>query len=235
MTMGVFNRFSDIINANINSILDQAEDPKKMVKLITLEMHETLVDIRATSARHIADKKKIEKKISFSRNESRNWQEKAELAVSKGRDDLAKAALKEKSRSEESAVMLESEFTQLGDAISKLKGDSVQLEEKLEIARTRQKALILRGQTAKSRIKVKKQLHDVSFDDALSRFDLYERRIDEMEGVVESFDHQNRSLAQEINDLQDDEQITSDLNALKSRMGRIENPAEKSPAETATA
>lgn len=233
--MGVFNRFSDIINANINSILDQAEDPKKMVKLITLEMHETLVDIRATSARHIADKKKIEKKISFSRNESRNWQEKAELAVSKGRDDLAKAALKEKSRSEESAVMLESEFTQLGDAISKLKGDSVQLEEKLEIARTRQKALILRGQTAKSRIKVKKQLHDVSFDDALSRFDLYERRIDEMEGVVESFDHQNRSLAQEINDLQDDEQITSDLNALKSRMGRIENPAEKSPAETATA
>jgi phage shock protein A len=233
MTMGVFNRFSDIINANINSILDQAEDPKKMVKLITLEMHETLVEIRATSARHIADKRKLEKQITFSRSEAGHWQEKAELAVSKGRDDLAKAALKEKAHSEESVVLLESEFTQLGDAISKLKGDAIQLEEKLEVARTRQKALILRGQTAKSRIKVKKQLHNVSFDDALSRFDLYERRIDEMEGVVETYDHQNRSLAQEINDLQNDEQLTHDLNALKSRMGgagRIENTGKTATA-----
>jgi phage shock protein A len=218
--MGVFNRFSDIINANINSILDQAEDPGKMVKLITLEMHETLVEIRSASAKHISDKKKIQKQIAFSSSEITSWQEKAELAVSKGRDDLAKAALKEKAHFEESVVMLESEFAQIEDAISKLKGDARLLEEKLSVALTRQKALILRGKTVKSRIKVKKQLHSVSFDDALSRFDLYERKFDDMEGAIESYDLQNRSLAQEINDLQNDEHLTRELNALKSKVGR---------------
>ena len=218
--MSIFNRFSDIINANINSLLDQAEDPRKMVKLITLEMHETLVDIRVASAKHIADKKKVQKQISFSRSEVKGWQEKAELAVTRDRDDLAKAALREKVRYEESVVMLESEYEQIEDAISKLKSDSTQLEEKLNVAMTRQKALILRGQTAKSRIKVKKQLYDVNFDDALCRFDLYEHRLDEMEGEIESYDLQNRDLAQEINDLQNDEYLTSELNALKSRIRR---------------
>jgi phage shock protein A len=218
--MGVFNRFSDIINANINSILDQAEDPRKMVKLITLEMHETLVDIRAATAKHISDKKKVQKQISFSRAEITGWQEKAELAISKGRDDLAKAALKEKAHHQESVVMLESEYAQIADAISKLSSDAKQLEEKLSIALTRQKALVLRGQCAKSRIKVKKQLHNVNFDDALSKFDLYERKLDDMEGAIESYDLQNRGLAQEINDLQNDEHLTRELNALKSKIGR---------------
>ena len=223
--MSVFNRFSDIINANINSILDQAEDPRKMVKLITLEMHETLVDIRAATAKHISDKKKIQKQISFSSAEITGWQEKAELAISKGRDDLAKAALKEKAHHQESVVMLESEYAQIADAILKLSSDAKQLEEKLSIALTRQKALILRGQAAKSRIKVKKQLHNVSFDDALSRFDLYERKLDDMEGAIESYDIQNRGLAQEINDLQNDEHLTRELNALKSKIGRSQETA----------
>jgi phage shock protein A len=223
--MSVFNRFSDIINANINSILDQAEDPRKMVKLITLEMHETLVDIRAATAKHISDKKKIQKQISFSNIEITGWHEKAELAISKGRDDLAKAALKEKAHHQESVVMLESEYAQVVDAISKLSSDAKQLEEKLSIALTRQKALILRSQAAKSRIKVKKQLHNVSFDDALSRFDLYERKLDDMEGAIESYDIQNRGLAQEINDLQNDEHLTRELNALKSKIGRSQETA----------
>ena len=221
--MSVFNRFSDIINANINSILDQAEDPGKMIKLITLEMQETLVEIRASAARYIADKKQIQMQISFSRREINNWQEKAELAITKHRDDLAKAALREKARFEESVTLLEAEYAQVDDAIRKLAQDALALEEKFNVARTRQKALVLRGRTAKSRIKVKRQLHDVNFDVALSRFDAYERKLDDMEGTIESYDIQNadlknRSLAQEINDLQNDEHLTRELNALKSRL-----------------
>jgi phage shock protein A len=221
--MSVFNRFSDIVNANINSILDQAEDPHKMVRLITREMQATLVEVRSASVRYIADKKKISERLEFSARESSNWQKKAELAVTKGRDDLAKAALLEKARQDDDVTALSAEVIQVQDAISKLKGDADQLENKLIIARTREKALILRGQTARSRLKVKRQLHDVNCEDALSRFESYERKLDDMEGAVESYDLSSRTLSQEISDLQDDEHLTKELQELKSRIRQKSN------------
>ena len=221
--MSVFNRFSDIVNANINSILDQAEDPRKMVRLITQEMQATLVEVRAASVRYIADKKEITERLAFSERESTGWQNKAELAVSKGRDDLAKAALQEKARHDDIVTALNVEVVQVQDAISKLKSDADQLEGKLRLARTREKALILRGQTARSRLKVKRQLHDVNCEDALSRFDSYERKLDDMEGAIESYDLSNRTLSQEINDLQDDEHLTKELQELKSRIRQTSN------------
>ena len=174
--MGVFNRFSDIVNANINAILDQAEDPRKMVRLITQETLETLVEVRSVSARYIADRKQLREQIQCSRRESKGWQDKAKLAIQKGRDDLAKLALKEKAHHDEAVVTLEADLVRTDDAVAKLKHDADQLEDKLKLARTRQKALIIRGQTAKSRIKVKRQLHDVNCDEALSRFEEYERK-----------------------------------------------------------
>ncbi|MCH7743270.1 MAG: PspA/IM30 family protein [Proteobacteria bacterium] len=224
--MSVFNRFSDIINSNINSILDQAEDPRKMVRLITQETQETLVEVRSVSAQNIADRKQLQARIRFSRRESRNWQDKAELAVVKDRDDLAKLALKEKTRHDEAVTIMEADLVQIEDAVTKLQHDADRLEDQLKLARTRQKALILRGQTAKSRIKVKRQLHNVNCDEALSRFEEYERKLDDVEGVVESYDLGNRTLAQEINDLQDDEHLNKELQALKSRIKNTD------PAET---
>jgi phage shock protein A len=221
--MSVFNRFSDIVNANINSILDQAEDPHKMVRLITQEMQATLVEVRAASVRYIADKKEISERLEYSARESSNWQNKAELAITKGRDDLAKAALLEKARHDEIVTALSAEVIQVQDAISKLKSDADQLENKLIIARTREKALILRGQTARSRLKVKRQLHDVNCEDALSRFESYERKLDDMEGAVESYDLSSRTLSQEISDLQDDEHLTKELQELKSRIRQKSN------------
>ena len=221
--MSVFNRFSDIINANINSILDQAEDPRKMVRLITQEMQATLVEVRAASVRYIADKKEIAERLEFSERESANWQNKAELAVTKGRDDLAKAALQEGARHDNIVSALTVEVVQVRDAIGKLKTDADQLEDKLRLARTREKALILRGQTARSRLKVKRQLHDVNCEDALSRFESYERKLDDMEGAIESYDLSNRTLSQEISDLQDDEHLTKELHELKARIRQTNN------------
>ena len=216
--MGVFNRFSDIINSNINSILEQAEDPRKMVRLITQETLETLVEVRSVSARNIADRKQLQERIRYSRSESKGWQDKAELAIVKGRDDLAKLALKEKTHHDEAVITMERDLIRIDDAVSKLQHDADRLEEQVKLARTHQKALILRGQTVKSRAKVKRQLRNVNCDEALARFEEYERQLDEVEGVIESYDLGNRTLAQEINDLQDDDHLNKELQALKSRI-----------------
>ena len=218
--MSVFNRLSDIVNANLNSILEQAEDPEKIARMITQEMQDTLVEVRSASARHLADERQLEKQLRHIRAESAGWQRKAELAIDKGRDDLAKAALREKSYVDEAQTQAEKDLVNIDVTLEKLRSDTETLEEKLRQAKARQKALILRGQTAKSRIKVKRQLHDVSFDDAFTRFDSYERKLDELEGEVESFTLGNVSLSAEIEDLKDAEFLDSELAALKQRMGQ---------------
>ena len=222
--MNVVNRFSDIINSNINAILDQAEDPKKMINHITREMQATLVDVRAASARYISDKKKIQEQIDSAKRHALSWDRKAALAISKDRDDLAKAALAERLRHDNIVSALEQEYTQVGDSLSKLKRDADELEQKLSLAKARQKALILRGQTVKSRLKVKRQLHDVSCEIALARFEAYERKLDDLEGEVESYELSgssslsNKNLEQEINALQDDQHLTKELEELKARL-----------------
>lgn len=222
--MNVVNRFSDIINANINAVLDQAEDPNKMIKHITREMQATLVDVRAASARYIADKKKIKEQIDASKRQVLSWEQKAALAISKDRDDLAKAAIQERLRHDNIVEALEVEYKQVGDSLAKLKRDADELAQKLALAKTRQKALILRGQTAKSRLQVKRQLHDVNRENALAKFEAYERKLDDLEGEVESYEFSsssaltNRSLEQEINALQDDRHLIEELEELKARL-----------------
>ena len=217
--MSVFTRLSDIINSNLNAMLDEAEDPEKMVRMITHEMEETLVEVRSTSARYIADRKAVAARILRLRSEANGWDQKAELAVNKGRDDLARSALKEKARLDEAAVLLEADLEHIDAAIEKLKLDTSQLEDKLRMAHARQKALILRGKTAKSRVMVKRQLNTPHYEDAMGRFELYERKLDEMEGEIESWDLGNRTLSEEISELVQDEQVDADLEALKRRLG----------------
>ena len=216
--MGIFSRFTDIINSNINNLLDKAEDPAKMVRLIIQEMEDTLVEVRSSSAKTLADKKDLARQAMRFEKDEQLWQEKAELALSKGREDLARAALIEKKKCAENAGSLLQELTNVDDHISKLQDEISQLQEKLADAKARQKAIIMREKTASSRLKVKKNIDSDRVNDALSRFDSYERKIDDIEAQVESFDLGSKSLADEIADLADDENIDDELAQLKAKM-----------------
>ncbi len=218
--MGIFSRFTDIINANINSILDKAEDPEKMVRLIIQEMEETLVEVRTQSAKLIADKKELGRRTEKMVKEASEWERKAETALSKDREDLARAALKEKTAAQEEVSAVESDLELIEINLQKLSGDIAQLQTKLVDAKTRQKALILRGKTAKSRMGVKRQLHDVDVNEAMNRFERYERKIDVLEGEVESYDLGQKNLADEIAALESDEKVDEELARLKQRMDK---------------
>jgi len=216
--MGIFSRFTDIINSNINNLLDKAEDPAKMVRLIIQEMEDTLVEVRSSSAKILADKKDLARQANRFEKDEQHWQEKAELALSKGREDLARAALIEKKKCGENAASLLDELNHVDDHIAKLQSEISQLQEKLADAKARQKAIIMREKTATSRLKVKKNIDSGRVNDALSRFDSYERKIDDIESQVESLDLGSKSLADEIADLESDENIDDELAQLKAKM-----------------
>lgn len=218
--MGVFSRFTDIINSNINSILDKAEDPEKMVRLIIQEMEDTLVEVRSTSAKTLADKKEITRQASRYEADAQQWQEKAELALSKGRDDLARAALIEKGKCVESSAALIDELAHVDEHIAKLQQEISQLQDKLVDAKARKKAIMMREKTVSSRLKVRQKIDSDRVNDALSRFDSYERKVDDLEGQVESFDMGSKSLADEIADLEADEGIDDELAKLKAKMNK---------------
>jgi phage shock protein A len=168
--MGIFTRFSDIVNSNINAILDKAEDPEKIVRLMIQEMEDTLVEVRSAAARSIADKKDLNRKLESLESEIEDWDEKAELALRKGREDLAKAALVEKSRVQAAADAVKSDYAAVDDGLAKLNDDIARLEAKLQDAKARQKALLARHKTANSRLAARKKIHDYKIDDAMVRF-----------------------------------------------------------------
>lgn len=227
--MGIFSRFTDIINSNINAILDKAEDPEKMVRLIIQEMEETLVEVRTQSAKLIADRKELNRRVERLQREAQDWESKAEIALSKEREDLARAALKEKQGAEEAMAQIEADLEVIDHNLEKLSGDIAQLQQKLSDAKARQKALIVRGKTAQSRMGVKRQIHDVNIEEAMSRFDRYERRIDDLEGEIEAYDLGQRSLADEIDELETDEKVDEELERLKARLDGV---ADKDAGDT---
>jgi len=217
--MGIFSRMSDIMNSNINAMLEKAEDPEKIVRLMIQEMEDTLVEVRSAAARTIADKKQHRRKLAAIRAEAREWEAKAELAVSKGRDDLAKAALREKASAERIADSLDEQLQQIDEGQAKLNGDISRLQAKLADAKARQKALLTRHETSSHQLRVREQLHEGKVDDALMRFEKFERKIENIEGRVESYDLGERpDLRQEIQNLEGDEKVEQELNELKKRM-----------------
>ncbi|MFQ3189058.1 MAG: phage shock protein A [Paraglaciecola sp.] len=216
--MGIFSRFTDIVNSNINSILDKAEDPEKMVRLIIQEMEDTLVEVRSASAKTLASKKEISLQIGKMQNEAKDWKTKAELAISKDREDLARAALHEKKKCDEHANALSSELKGIDEQITKLQSEVGQLQDKLADAKTRQKAIILRQKTVNSRLEVKKTLDSGKVDAAMGRFEQYERKIDDLESQVDAYDLGKKSLADEFAELESDDEIDDELAALKKKM-----------------
>ena len=226
--MSVFSRLSDIVNSNLNALLDKAEDPEKMVRLIIQEMEETLVEVRTTSARAIADKKELSRRREALEQEAAEWERKAELAVRKERDDLARAALLERTKAAEMAAAAADEVGILDETLAKLNGDVGALQAKIKDAKARQSALIVRGQTAKTRLGIRRQLSDHNVDEAMHRFELYERKLDDLEGAVESYDLGQKTLAAEIEELEDNERIDEELQRLKAR---VEGPDGAKAAE----
>ena len=218
--MGVFSRLSDVINSNIHAMLDKAEDPEKMVRLIIQEMEDTLVEVRSTSVRTLARKKELERGIVQLHAEGGDWERKAELALSKNREDLARGALSAKSRALEQADALTRELTHIGDEIIKLDDDTAKLKAKLADARTRQKAIVLRQASVASRLKVKTQLNDQKMASTLLKMEQYEGKIDRMEAELEAYDLGTRSLADEINALDSGDKVEQELAALRTRLGK---------------
>jgi phage shock protein A len=217
--MGIFTRFSDIVNSNINAILDKAEDPEKIVRLMIQEMEDTLVEVRSAAARSIADKKDLNRKLEFLEREEREWDNKAELALRKGREDLAKAALVEKSRASAAVVLIRSDYAAIDEGLSKLNQDIAKLETKLQDAKARQKSLLARHKTANSRLAVRKKIHDYKIDDAMIRFEQYTRRIDDVEGRIEAYDlGLPKDLNHEFAGLEAEESIARELAEMKKRV-----------------
>jgi phage shock protein A len=217
--MGIFTRFSDIVNSNINAILDKAEDPEKIVRLMIQEMEDTLVEVRSAAARSIADKKDLNRKLGRLESEQREWDSKAELALRKGREDLAKAALVEKSRATAAADIIKSDYVAVDEGLSKLNDDIARLENKLADAKARQKSLLARHKTANSRLAVRKKIFDYQIDDALVRFEQYTRRIDDVEGRIEAYDlGLPKDLNHEFASLEAQESVEKELSDLKQRV-----------------
>lgn len=216
--MGIFSRFSDIINSNINALLEKAEDPEKMVRLIIQEMEETLVEVRTVSAKAIADKKELLRRKQWLSDQAETWEGKAELAIQKGREDLAKGALAERLKFINEGNHVDMELETLEGSLQELEGEITQLQQKVAEAKARQKALIARHKTASSRLKVRKTLHSSSVQETLSKLEGYERKLDDLEGQVESYDLGKKTLADEIEQLAEDEEIESQLAALKRKM-----------------
>ena len=217
--MGIFTRFSDIVNSNINAILDKAEDPEKIVRLMIQEMEDTLVEVRSAAARSIADKKDLNRKIERLDRDSDDWDQKAELALRKGREDQAKAALVEKSRVTAAVDLLKQDYLAVDEGLAKLNEDIARLESKLEDAKSRQKSLLARHKTANSRLAVRKKIHDYKIEDAMVRFEQYTHRIDDVEGRVEAYDlGLPKDLNHEFASLEAEESVNEELDALKRRV-----------------
>lgn len=219
--MGIFSRLADIVNSNINAILDNAEDPQKIMRLIIQEMEETLVEVRATAARGIAEKKDVERRLARLADAQAEWERKAEVALRRGREDLSKAALIEKARLGETVKALTQERDALTTALAQGEADIAKLEAKLRDAKTRQKTMEARHETASNRLKARKQVYDSRADDAFARFEAFERRIDEKEGQAEAYAlGKPRTAAAELADLEADAAIEDELKALKERLAR---------------
>ena len=217
--MGIFSRLTDIVNSNLNSILDRAEDPEKLIRLVIQEMEDTLVEVRSSTVRTIAERKEIERKLSQLGREMDEWQRKAELALSRDREDLAKGALVAKSKIAEQIDVLEHQLVHIEEALAKSSEDISRLQEKLTDAKKREKAIVVRHKSAANRLKVNTQIHDDRINDAFARFEQVERNLDELEGRAESLDiGRRKTLAEEFSDFEASTKVEQELADLKARM-----------------
>ena len=217
--MGIFSRTRDIFAANFTELLDRAEDPARMIRMIILEMEETLVEVRASAARSIADGKEMRRAIARLDELQKSWTEKAELALSKDREDLAKAALMERQKAADMADGLRTEIASIEETLKGYEADIAKLQGKLREARARQNAIANRIESAVTRAKTRELLNGGRTEDAFSRFEVLERRADFAEGRAEALGMTGpKTLEEEIAELKASEKVDAELEALKASL-----------------
>jgi phage shock protein A len=227
--MSVFSRFTDILNANINSLLEKAEDPEKIIRLMIQEMEDTLVEIRSSAAKCIADRKEQRRYAEYLEREQQGWSKRAELAVRQGREDLARAALAEKQGLADEVAQTQHDTKLLEEQLEKFNSDITQPQSKLTDAKTRQRSIVIRHKTANSQLAARKHIHDDTIDEMLFRFENAEKRIDRVEAQGESLNMGRRKgLAEEIAGLEDDDRVEDELAALKAKVNK---PSAEKPAK----
>jgi len=218
-SMGIFSRTRDIFAANFTELLDRAEDPARMIRMIIMEMEETLVEVRASAARSIADSKEMKRALGRLNELQSSWTEKAELALSKDRDDLAKAALIERQKAADMAEGLQAELTSIEDTLKSYEADIAKLQGKLREARARQNAIATRIESAVTRARAHEILHGNRTEDAFSRFDQLERRADFAEGRADALGMTGpKSLEEEIAELRSTDKVDAELEAMKAAL-----------------
>ncbi|MET0364816.1 MAG: phage shock protein PspA [Sphingobium sp.] len=216
--MSIFSRTRDIVAANVTDLLDRAEDPAKMIRMIIIEMEETLVEVRASAARTIADQKEMRRHIARLEQLQASWVEKAQLALSKDREDLAKAALVEKQKAAGMADELKGEIAVLDDALSASEEDIAKLQAKLREARARQSSIQARMESARNRLRMRDLYAGERTQDAFARFEMLERRVDLTESRAEAMTlgSEGKSLEEEIAELRSSDQVEAELAAMKA-------------------
>ena len=222
--MGIFSRLADIVNSNLNALLASAEDPEKIIRLIIQEMEDTLVEVRSSAVRSIAERREMERRLEALKREEEDWQEKAELALTRGREDLARGALLARSHRAQARASVEKQVAQLVAALAQQNEDITKLQTKLADAKAREASFAQRRATAGNRIKVREKLHDERINDAFLRFETAERQLDHMEGRVEAYDlgrapSRQPTLEDELATLAADASMNDELEALKARLG----------------
>ncbi len=217
--MSIFSRARDIFAANITELLDRSEDPAKMIRMVILEMEETLVEVRASAARCIADSKEMRRATARLGELQASWTEKAELALSKNRDDLAKQALIERQKAADMAAGLEAELKSIDDTLKGYEADIAKLQGKLREARARQNSIAARYESAVTRARARELMNGSRAEDAFSKFDVLERRADFAEGRADALGMTGpKSLEEEIAELKASEKVDAELEALKASL-----------------
>ncbi|NKB32192.1 MAG: phage shock protein PspA [Pseudomonadales bacterium] len=229
--MSIFSRMSDIINSNISALLDKAENPEKMIRMVIQEMEETLVEVRSGTAKVIAEKKTLSRRAEQLKKQAADWESKAELALSKGRDDLAKAALLEKSNIASSVEITEKDLVKLDETLDKLSVEIEQLQAKLNDARARQKTIVMRTKATANRVSVNRQLTSYTIDNAMDKFEYYEKKIDQMEGQMDSASIEARGLQSEFDSLEKEESIDKELAELKTKLNKKDQKADQTETD----
>lgn len=231
--MGMFSRLGDIINSNINAMLDNAENPEKIARLMIQEMEDTLVEVRTAAARAMADKKEMGREIDHYTAARDDWEDKAALAIDKGREDLARGALIAKQKAETEIARREEAMALAEEAFEKRQDDLSRLQEKLDEAKAKHRALMMRREAAEQRIRVRSQTYDGRVDDALSRYAIVERKVDELEAYADQIKGSEPTLEAEFAALQRDEAIEAELAALKKARSKPSKSGKESAPKSA--
>lgn len=226
--MNALNRLTDIINANLHALLDKAEHPEKMLRLLVQEMDESLVEFRTLAAEHIAKRKQLQRQVQHQQAAVNDWQKKAERALAHDKDDLARAALAERFKAEEQHSRLQEDEAQVQSLLDDIEGDMSQLQSKLSEAKQRYQQLQRRADCTEVRLQVKTQQHQQQMDGAMQKYQRFEQKIDGLEAQLEAYDlgaesPSSGNLQQQFRTMEQEEAIEQALAALKKKQGKKES------------